>query len=96
MRTAIYAPYSTESQLQESIEDQIFTCRQMAREHGFTVFNDHIYTDYAQSGSHKDRVGLNAMIDASTKKQCDIVLVDDLSRLARDNFLMLSVLAEFQ
>ena len=96
MRTAIYARYSTESQRQESIEDQIFTCRQMARERGFTVLDDHIYTDYAQSGSRKDRVGLNAMIDASTKKQFDIVLVDDLSRLARDNFLMLSVLAEFQ
>ena len=96
MRAAIYARYSSESQRQESIEDQIFTCRRLAREKGFTVLDDHIYTDYAQSGASKDRIGLNELIAASTGKPFDVVLVDDLSRLARDNFLMLSVLAEFQ
>ena len=96
MRAAIYARYSSESQRQESIEDQIFTCRRLAREKGFTVLDDHIYTDYAQSGASKDRVGLNEMITVSAGKPFDVILVDDLSRLARDNFLMLSVLAEFQ
>ena len=96
MRAAIYARYSSESQRQESIEDQIFTCRRLAREKGLTVLDDHIYTDHAQSGASKDRVGLNEMITASAGKPFDVILVDDLSRLARDNFLMLSVLAEFQ
>ena len=96
MRAAIYARYSSESQRQESIEDQIFTCRRLAREKGFTVLDDHIYTDFAQSGASKDRIGLNNLIAASAGKPFDVVLVDDLSRLARDNFLMLSVLAEFQ
>lgn len=53
MRAAIYARYSTESQRQESIEDQIFTCRRLARKRNFTVLDDHIYTDHAQSGSTK-------------------------------------------
>ena len=96
MRAAIYARYSTESQRQESIEDQIYTCRRLAREREFTVLDNHIYTDYAQSGSRKDRFGLNSMIAAGKGKSFDVVLVDDLSRLARDNFLMLSVLADFQ
>lgn len=55
MRAAICDRYSSESQYQESIEDQIFTCRRLAHERGFTVLDDHIYTDYAQSGSRKDR-----------------------------------------
>ena len=96
MRAAIYARYSSESQRQESIEDQVSTCRRLAREKGFTILDDHIYTDYAQSGASKDRIGLNEMIAAGARKSFDVILVDDLSRLARDNFLMLSVLAEFQ
>ena len=79
-----------------SIEDQIFTCRRLAREKGLTVLDDHIYTDYAQSGSRKDRLGLNQLIAAGANQLFDVIIVDDLSRLARDNFLMLSVLAEFQ
>ena len=78
MRAGIYARYSSESQRQESIEDQIFTCRRLAREKGFTVLDDHIYTDYAQSGASKDRVGLNEMITASAGKLFDVILVDDL------------------
>ena len=96
MRAAIYARYSSESQRQESIEDQIFTCRRLAREKRLTVLDDHIYADYAQSGSRKDRVGLNQLITAGANQLFDVLIVDDLSRLARDNFLMLSVLAEFQ
>ena len=96
MRAAIYARYSSESQRQESIEDQIFTSRRLARKNGFTVLDNHIYTDYAQSGASKDRVGLNEMIATGASKSSDVILVDDLSRLARDNILMLSVLAEFQ
>ena len=46
MRAAIYARYSSESQRQE--RNQIFTCRRLAREKGFTVLDNHIY-DYAQS-----------------------------------------------
>ena len=96
MRAAIYARYSSESQREESIEDQIFTCRRLAREKGLTVLDDHVYTDYAQSGASRDRIGLNQLIDASAGKPFDAILVDDLSRLARDNFLMLSVIADFQ
>ena len=93
MRAAIYARYSSENQRPESIEDQISSCRRFATDNGFTVLKDHAHTDYALSGSRKDRDGLNALIAASESKEFEVVLIDDLSRLARDNFLMLSVIS---
>lgn len=94
MHTAIYARYSSENQRPESIEDQIAACRRLAAERGFTVVADHIYADQARSGARRDREGLAALVAAAQNSQFDVVLVDDLSRLARDNYLMLSVLAE--
>ncbi|MEZ4354694.1 MAG: recombinase family protein [Myxococcota bacterium] len=38
--------------------------------------------------------GLGALVAAAQNEQFDVVLVDDLSHLARDNYLMLSVMAE--
>ncbi len=94
MRAAIYARYSSENQRPESIEDQVGACRRLAAERGFRVLEDHVYADQAQSGARRDRVGLGALIAAAQNEQFDVVLVDDLSRLARDNYLMLSVIAE--
>ena len=94
MRAAIYARYSSENQRPESIEDQIASCRKLARNKGITVDDEHIFSDLATSGSRRDRDGLNALLEASRNHSFDIVLVDDLSRLARDNFFMLSVLAD--
>jgi site-specific DNA recombinase len=94
MRAAIYARYSSENQRPESIEDQVAACRRLAVERGFTVLEDHIYMDQAQSGARRDRPGLAALLAAAQQRQFEVVLVDDLSRLARDNYLMLSVLAE--
>ena len=94
MRIAIYARYSSENQRPESIEDQVSACRRLAAERGFTVLEDHIYTDKAQSGARRDRQALSALVEAAKSSQFEAVLVDDLSRLARDNYLMLSVIAE--
>jgi len=58
------------------------------------VLEDHVYADLAQSGARRDREGLGALVAAAQNEQFDVVLVDDLSRLARDNDLMLSVIAE--
>jgi site-specific DNA recombinase len=94
MRAAIYARYSSENQRPESIEDQVSACRRLAAEQGLTALEDHIYTDQAQSGARSDREGLNALVEAARADQFEVVVVDDLSRLARDNYLMLSVIAE--
>ena len=94
MLAAIYARYSSENQRPESIEDQVAACRRLAGQRGFTIVEDHVYSDQAQSGARKDRPGLAALLSAAERGQFQVVLVDDLSRLARDNYLMLSVLAE--
>jgi DNA invertase Pin-like site-specific DNA recombinase len=96
MRAAIYARYSSENQRPESIEDQASSCKKLAAQMGYVIADEHIYTDEAASGARKDRVGLATLLATSEGGYFDVVLVDDLSRLARDNYLMLSVLAELR
>lgn len=94
MSAAIYARYSSENQRPESIDDQISACRRLAGDRGLAISDDHIYADQAQPGARSDRPALAALLAAAPAKQFDVVLVDDLSRLARDNHLMLSIIAE--
>jgi DNA invertase Pin-like site-specific DNA recombinase len=94
MTAAVYARYSSENQRPESIDDQVSACRRLARERSLTINDDHIYADQAQSGARSDRPGLAALLAAAPSRAFDVVLIDDLSRLARDNHLMLSIIAE--
>ncbi len=96
MRAAIYARYSSENQRPESIEDQISSCKKLAQGRGYTLASEQIYIDKATSGARKDRPGLNQLMDGAENGIFDVILVDDLSRLARDNYLMLSLLAELR
>jgi DNA invertase Pin-like site-specific DNA recombinase len=90
---AIYARYSSENERPESIADQISACRRLAKTESLVIAEDHIYADQAQSGARSDRPALASMLAAASSGDFE-VLVDDLSRLARDNHLMLSILAE--
>jgi site-specific DNA recombinase len=94
MIAAIYARYSSENQRPESINDQISACRKLAKQRMITISDDHVYSDQAQSGARSDRPALAALMAAAGSGEFDVVLVDDLSRLARDNHLMLSIIAE--
>jgi len=96
MKAAIYARFSSQNQRSESIADQITACRRYAARHGHEVLDDHIYADEALSGARKDRPSLMALVDAAASHDFEMVLVDDLSRLARDNYLMLTVMAELE
>ena len=93
-RAAIYARYSSENQRKESIDDQISSCRRFASVHDMTIDESNIFTDEAASGARSDRKGLKALLKASERGAFEVVLVDDLSRLARDNYLMLTKLAQ--
>ena len=93
-RAAIYARYSSENQRKESIDDQISSCRRFAAIHDMTIDESNIFTDEAASGARSDRKGLKALLKASERGAFEVVLVDDLSRLARDNYLMLTKLAQ--
>jgi len=94
MRATIYARYSSENQRPESITDQIYSCRKYATEHGWTVDDALIFSDEAVSGAREDRAGLHEMMEAARGATFDALLVDDLSRLARNNLLMLTVIGD--
>lgn len=92
MKAAIYARYSSQNQRPESIADQILSCRKEAQRRGFIVLDDHVYADEALSGASWDRPALVRFRQAASEHRFDVALVDDLSRLARDNYFMLGLL----
>ena len=96
MRVAIYARYSSENQRQESIEDQVRVCKEFAKREGFTLLESHIFWDEARSGSIRNRPGLDNLIKACEAKQFEGILVDDLSRLSRNNHHLLTLCAQLQ
>ena len=81
-KAAIYARYSSEGQRETSIEDQYRNCEQRAKHDGWTVVRR--YRDQAISGSTADRPGYQQMLRDAEARQFDVLLVDDLSRLSRD------------
>src|SRR5690606_26011578 len=96
MKAAVYARFSSENQRETSIQDQIRVCKQFAARDGIEVLENHIYFDEAQSGSIRARPGLEALKAAAEDKQFDVVLVDDSSRLSRDNQHFNTLLCLFQ
>ena len=74
MLAAIYARYSSENQRPESIEDQVTACRRLAGQRGFTIVEEHIYSDQAQSGVRKDRPGLATLLSSAQSGQFQVVL----------------------
>lgn len=81
MRIAAYARYSSDSQREASLEDQLRNCRTFCSRQGWAA--PVVYTDAATSGSRNDRAGyVRLLADAA---QFDVIIVDDLSRLSRDS-----------
>lgn len=95
-RGAIYARYSSRNQREQSIEDQIRACREFAARSGISVAPALIFSDSAQSGRRGDRVGLRTMMESAANSEFDVLLVDDLSRLHRDNVRMQTQLQELR
>lgn len=84
---AIYARYSTDEQRDTSLEDQVRRCREEAKKRGFEVPDALVFTDAALSGTAaavEKRAGYRALIDAWEQKSFEAVIVDEVSRLARD------------
>lgn len=86
-KAAIYARYSTDEQRATSIDDQVRRTREHAEKLGFTVFDRLIFSDASVTGTAKGRakrIGYDAMLRAWDNKEFDAIIVDELSRLARD------------
>ena len=80
MKAAIYARYSSDMQRTASIEDQSRNCMQRAAAEGWTITAT--FSDAAISGSDSNRPQYQAMLTAAERGEFEVLLLDDLSRLA--------------
>jgi DNA invertase Pin-like site-specific DNA recombinase len=87
MRCSVYARFSSDLQRETSIDDQVMVARRFAEGQGWTILDEHVYSDAAISGASVERrAGLRALLAAAERqpRPFDVVLVDDSSRVSRD------------
>ena len=82
MKAALYARYSTDKQRDASIDDQFRECARVARAAGFDVVAQ--FEDKSMSGGTADRPGYQELLSAARRKQFDVIVVEDISRLWRN------------
>jgi site-specific DNA recombinase len=89
-RAALYARYSSDLQSDRSIEDQFAVCRQRAERDGHQVVAS--FEDRARSGASVfGRPGLAQMIEAAKGGSFDVLVVEALDRISRDQEDMASI-----
>ena len=82
-RAAIYARYSTDLQNDRSIADQVALCRNHARLRGCSVVAE--FSDSARSGASLfGRDGIQDLLDGARAGRFDVVIVEALDRISRD------------
>ncbi len=84
MNIVIYARYSSHSQTEQSIEGQLQTCYDYAKNNGHAVIGE--YIDRAQSGTSDSRAEFQRMIADSDRHTFEAVLVYQLDRFARNRY----------
>ena len=84
MKASLYARYSTEHQSAASVEDQFRVCRERAAREGWVVVAAH--GDDAVSGTTpvEMRQGGRTLIADMTARRFDVLVVEGLDRLSRD------------
>jgi DNA invertase Pin-like site-specific DNA recombinase len=84
MPAAIYARYSSDSQRETSIDDQVAQAQAFAQVRGFGACK--VFSDSAQSGAtpieHRD--GALSLMAAAKRGEFEVLLVESLNRLSRD------------
>ncbi|HEX4352783.1 MAG TPA: recombinase family protein, partial [Polyangiales bacterium] len=84
-RVAAYARYSSDRQNEASVDDQLRRLRTFASAHGRAVNDALTFTDHAISGASTARPGFEALMERVKRREIDVLLVEDTSRLSRDN-----------
>ena len=84
MNVVIYARFSSHNQTEQSIEGQLKTCYEYAAKNNYTVIGE--YIDRAISGTTDNRPDFLRMIEDSSKKTFQGVLVYQLDRFARNRY----------
>lgn len=83
-RVAAYARFSSEKQSESSIDDQLRRIRDRLARDGRTLDERLALTDYAVSGASTNRPGFDALMAMVRRREIDVLLVEDVSRLSRD------------
>lgn len=81
-RPAAYCRYSSDLQDLSSIEDQLRNIRNYCARAGWP--EPRVYSDAEMTGKRADRPGYQAMLAAADAAAFDVLLVDDMNRLSRD------------
>jgi len=84
MNIVIYARFSSHNQNEQSIEGQLKVCYEYAKQNRYTVIKE--YIDRAISGTTDNRPQFLKMIEDSSKRQFQGVLVYQLDRFARNRY----------
>lgn len=84
MNVVIYARYSSHNQTEQSIEGQLQVCYDFAKRNNYNIINE--YIDRAITGTSDNREQFQQMIEDSSKKQFEGVLVYQLDRFARNRY----------
>lgn len=93
MPTAAYTRYSSDMQRPASLDDQARNIRTYCTRIGLPA--PRVFSDAAISGSRDDRPGYQALLAAASRREFDVLLVDDLQRLSRDSAETTTVLRRF-
>ena len=83
-RAVIYARYSSHSQRDVSIEQQLKACHLFAKRQDIEVV--HIYDDRATTGTNDHRPGFQKMMKDAAKGHWDYVIVYTLDRFSRNRY----------
>ena len=94
MIAGLYARFSSDRQRDSSIEDQFRNCERFAVRHNWQVL--YRFDDRGISGSKADRPGYQALLAHAEAKKIEAVIVDDLSRLSRDQIEIEHLRRKFQ
>lgn len=84
MNVVIYARYSSYSQTEQSIEGQIKVCTEYAKQHNYKIIDT--YIDRATSATTDNRPQFLKMIEDSSKKRFNGILVYQLDRFSRNRY----------
>ena len=63
VRCAVYARFSSDQQRETSIDDQLRNCREFAKRRGWKILDEHVYADHAVTGTARDRVQFQALLE---------------------------------
>lgn len=91
-KAASYARVSSEMQNESSNDSQHHRNREEAKRNEHTVSPEHLYSDYAISGTKADRDGLNKLLKDAEEGKFSTIYFFSLSRLARESLIGMTIL----